>query len=392
MNKLIALFVLPLLAAMITAILLLRFTVFEENFSPVPAAKIENTAGIYIDKFDNSPEKEAMLFEENDGQTITIFGSSELSHSGPAAPQIFIPQHSPFRVRSFGHAGNQCLSMLCQLLAKENQLKNSKVVFIISPGWFESKASLGTNSTVFLEYNSDRMLKNWVENKNEEAVYARKRMAGFFKDFNSPGTSLRKQYFTSIAETSLIHALAMGPVFLAYKIQEFFCVTEEKPGPTKKPDSQPALTYKEANWDSLLNYSAEEVKSRSRNNNYGINDQYFSEFIGNKRGKIQAVPRWLNTELYDFKHLLNYIAEKKLNACFIISPMNALYYENLETLDPLIEELDSEIKKAGFPLLNLFTSEKEKYKKEMLSDVMHLSDYGWYTGNRFIIRNFSNKN
>lgn len=392
MKKLFACIVCPILAATGLAFLLIRFSVLPVLSSSIPSAASEKAPGMYIDKFDNDAKREALLFEENEPPTISIFGSSELSHAGPAAPQNFIPLVSPFQVRSFGHAGNQCLSILCQLLAKEQSSHGQKIVIILSPGWFESKAALGTSSTVFLEYNSENMLRQWLDNESEEAQYARKRIAEFFSEFSSPGYALRSHFLNYKANLSPLHYPANAPLLQSNRLLASLAGKQSPPrNETKLKHELNRPPYRTAGWDSLFSASKAATHLQSGNNPYGINNDYFTNYIGNKRGKIQAVPEVLHKELKDFQYLLKYISRKKLNVCFVISPLNALYYQNLESLDPLMSLIEKEIHQAEIPLLNLYTSDPKKYEKEILSDVMHLSDYGWYKTNQFIVEHFSKK-
>jgi D-alanine transfer protein len=393
MHKLIAIFVFPTIAALSFAFIVQRSSVLPEQSFGLPEEKLADAPGIYIDKFDNSSYRESLLFEEGEQDVISIFGSSELSYSGLAAPQQFVPLVSPFKVRTYGHAGNQCLSILCQLLAKENQLNNAKIVFILSPGWFEAKAGLGTSSTVFLEYNSEEMLGAWQNNNSEIAAYARKRIAELFPEFSSPGLVLRNTYFSSRSEVSLAHQMIIKPILLSNKLLKNISVKQVQRNESKKTKHQlNRVSVAIPSWDSLYTQAKQEVKRKSTNNPYGINDEYFNNYIGNKRGKIQAIKNSLNVELQDFIYLMKYVRQKKLNACFVISPLNTLYYKNIENLKPCIEEIERQINGynglKAYPLLNLFTDKKEKYEPALLSDVMHLSEYGWYKVDEFIVQNF----
>ena len=76
-----------------------------------------------------------------DSNTILLLGSSELTQQDPnkAMPFNFIPNHTHYDVLGIGHAGNQSFSIFTQLLSGHEFLKNSKVVFIISPSWFLKK-------------------------------------------------------------------------------------------------------------------------------------------------------------------------------------------------------------------------------------------------------------
>jgi D-alanine transfer protein len=96
------------------------------------------------------------------------------------------------------------------------------------------------------------------------------------------------------------------------------------------------------------------------------------------------VPSNKNTELKDFKMLVKLLKSNEANATFIISPLNPYYYRDLQELDPVVSEIEAEIRKQDFKYLNLFTSDSTKYDKAILSDVMHMSEYGWLLVNKFI--------
>jgi poly-D-alanine transfer protein DltD len=55
----------------------------------------------------------------------------------------------------------------------------------------------------------------------------------------------------------------------------------------------------------------------------------------------------------------------------------------------VIEELETKMKSSGFTYLNLFTSEPKNYDKALLSDVMHMSEYGWLQVDEFIVHRYS---
>jgi D-alanyl-lipoteichoic acid biosynthesis protein DltD len=395
MQKFLAYFFIPLLLALTLAGGLIQYDLLPPAHPSVEQAPPAPSAGMYIDKFDQNPALERLLFEPGETTTISIFGSSELSYSGEAAPQKFIPQVSNFKVKTFGHAGNQCLSILCQLLAKKKQLNNAKIAIILSPGWFESKASRGTTSSVFLEYNSEALLQAWQHEEDEVAAYARKRIADLFPEFNAPGLALRNTYFKSKAQQSFLHGLAMKPLIVSNDLLRGVISPEANFNRQSGPMPNPSPEINALPWDSIFENARKVVLAAATNNPYGIENNYFETNIGKKRGNVQAVNNQLNTELDDFMALMKFIRKEKLNVCFILSPLNTLYYKNPEALSPCINNLEKEIKgrneSEAYPLLNLYSSSGKQYDKALLSDVMHLSHYGWYRVDQFILQHFSKK-
>ena len=103
---------------------------------------------------------------------------------------------------------------------------------------------------------------------------------------------------------------------------------------------------------------------------------------------MQPVPAFVNQELEDFKMLLKLVKEKNVNIRFIISPLNTLYYKNLKDLLPTISDIENEIRSNNITYLNMFETDLTKYDKAILRDIMHMSDYGWYKVDQFIINTY----
>lgn len=352
----------------------------------------------YFNNFSDNPQFEKIfLAPDRSSNTIYLLGSSELTESNKAISYNFINSRFKTKVQGFGHAGNQCFSIFAQLLANESRLKNSKIVFIISPGWFESKPSKGTTSTIFLEYNLEQFLKNILNDSNdpEFQAYAEKRVSQLYNEFNSPNIPLKLMNFGSRATKSIIHEIIYAPLIVCDETllkQKELLVKENSTLNIKDLNKTVITDSSKINWDSLFRESKNEVLKHSTNNNIGIENNYYSEYIKTKRGKIEPVKESLNQEMEDFKMLVKLVKEKNVNASFIISPLNPLYFKNLKALQPTIDIIENEIRSNGFPYLNLMQTDTSKYEKAILHDVMHMSDYGWYKVDKFIIDTYHLKN
>jgi poly-D-alanine transfer protein DltD len=345
----------------------------------------------FIENFSSNKAYEATFLKSREGiETIYLLGSSELAAPTDAIPYNFISRHFNTQVRGVGHAGNQCFSIYSQLLANESLLKNAPIVIILSPGWFESKSSKGTSSELFLEFNSENFLNKILKTKNDTEfhTYEYKRVAYLFNDFNSPSLELRLMNFEFRASQSFIHRMVYAPLLFC---DQFLLRMRERISPL--PESSDA-SFKRSliipecvsfNWDSIYTASKEEVMKKSTNNTMGIADDYYSEYINGKSGHMEPVSERFNQELKDFNMLIKLLKEKQVNASFIISPLNPFYYKNLQTIAPTIAIIKKEITANNFPYLNLFKTDTLNYEKPILHDVMHMSDYGWYKVDRFII-------
>lgn len=101
---------------------------------------------------------------------LLLFGSSELTNSNHQfIPYKFFPKQFDVPVFAYGHAYFELLGTLGLLSAIEKELsENSKVVIIISPGWFEHD-NLLTQS--FVEHFPDDVLAKAVRNSAVKKVF-----------------------------------------------------------------------------------------------------------------------------------------------------------------------------------------------------------------------------
>ncbi len=352
----------------------------------------------FIENFSSHPEFETdFLKPSTDFERIYILGSSELAASSPALPYQFISTHYSTKVFGIGHAGNQCLSIFSQLLSHVELLDKSRIVVILSPGWFESKPSKGTSSAVFLEYNSPNFLRKILRDTSNSIFhsYLNKRISELYPEITSPHLELNMLNFSHRSSLSVLHKIVYAPLLfcdeklvnLKYSNQASQNYYIEKSNEAN--NSNKAL---QPNWDSIFSTSRKEVLAKSTNNSLGINDTYYTEFIHGKIGSIQTVPAAVNQELADFKMLVKLLKEKKAAASFIISPLNPHYYQNLKELEPTIKTIVEELNLFGLPYLNFFETDTKKYEKAVLQDVMHFSDFGWYKVNKFIIETYQLNN
>ncbi len=349
----------------------------------------------YIANFenDNVVFEEQFLKSNDSTETIFLLGSSELVYTSPAIPYNFIPQHFKTKLKAVGHAGNQCFSIYTQLLANYQRLQNAPVVIILSPGWFESKASKGTSSKIFLEFNSESFLKNINTNHTDNVFtnYASKRIHQLYSEFSSPNLELKKANFSYLSSVSILHKIIFSPLVGIDNILISYKEKTEPTKPTGLPFTRKSILTENIliKWDSLFSTSKQEVISKATNNNLGVENNYYIEHIHGKIGHMQLVPQYVNQELEDFKMLVQLVKEKKMNVRFIISTLNPYYYKNLSDLLPTVNTIENEIKANKITYLNLFETDSTKYDKATLRDIMHMSDYGWYKVDQFIINTYA---
>jgi D-alanyl-lipoteichoic acid biosynthesis protein DltD len=362
-------------------------------FIKTEAAAIDGGQRI-IENFSNNKSQEKLFLKNKpSAETIFILGSSELMESSDALPYNFISSHFATQLHGVGHAGNQCFSIYSQLMANEQKLKNASIVIILSPGWFESKASGGTTSQLFLEFNSENFLNRILEDPNQTVFhnYEYKRVAQLYDEFNSPNLELKLMNFRYRVSRSALHCLVYSPLIF---LDQLLLKSKKQIIPSEYVSNEPVIHQSivpenvKIRWDSLYTSSKEEVLKKVTNNPLGIADDYYTEYIHGKMGHIDAVGSVFNKELSDCNMLIDLLKEKKVNASFIISPLNPFYYKNLAEILPTMKLVEDRLRQANFPYLNLLTTDTTRYEKAILHDVMHMSDYGWYQVNHFIVNNY----
>lgn len=322
-------------------------------------------------------------------EQITLLGSSEFNES-TYAPYHFLPDSVGIAAVGFGHAAHQCFSMYCELLAADTYLTDSKVCILLSPGWFNTE---GTNPEAFLEFVTPNFL---------EQIYLSNTLSAAEKESVGHYIYTHAQEFSGLTVTMQnLHTLYAKSVNISpvYALQEFlndklsisyyssqlttYQVKENKIRKKEIPDLRSI--------EKRLKQAAMESFS---NNPYFVDSAYFSQYLKQengtfRQGNVAPVNLKTNQEYKDFKKLLTLLKNRKVDASFIIQPLNTYYYKNSGELDPLIAELNQDIEKAGFPCLNMFTSDKKQYEPGILRDVMHLGDLGWMKVNAFLINTYT---
>jgi poly-D-alanine transfer protein DltD len=361
----------------------------------------ENHDFQYIPNFQNENEQyeDQFLKPQNDAQTIFILGSSELTNGGEALPFHFISSRFSTQVKGVGHAGNQCFSIYSQLLANENRLENAPILIVLSPGWFFGESAKGTTSSLFLEFNSEKFIGNILNIKNSSPLspfkeYEAKRVGNFYTEILNSGINLKRLFFEHLASKSKFHKWVYFPIiqgnrFCSILNQKLIGLNNPKDvtacGINRKPLISESVSI---NWDSLFLASRQEQFDSSTNNSWYIYNDYYNQYVNGETRQITIVEEKNNQELADFQMLIKLLLAKKAHVSFVIIPLNPYCYTNLAEGTPLINLLENELKTNQLPYLNLWNTDTVSFDHGVLTDVMHLSKYGWYQVDKFIVETY----
>ena len=333
-----------------------------------------------------------------DKNGILLFGSSELgtTYDRSQIPYKFYNQYATLPpLIAFGHAGNQSLAILTEIMTLDNNIRKNRIVILISPSWFERDYSVGTSLQSFLEFNTEFNLykiyfNDLIEDKFKQYLY------DFVKSHISEiigGSSILNLYSSSTGNDFVKKIeQATFKYFSTIKNKRYLSAKKQYPDSIRK--TQIEFLYKKSknypiNWDSLYKGALDYHKKISTNNNLGINNEYYTKYIEGHDFEMKAVPLSENQELSDYKMLIDFLVSKgNKEALFIITPLHQKIYKNLELLTPTINEVEKYAKNNGFEVYNLWKTNPEDYQLGLLTDRMHVGEVGWHLINKKICNHF----
>ncbi len=397
-----------LISVAITSLCFIAFPLSSVLFSKKTVAVVpEHTTQIpgYYPNFRSAGMTEQKFQKAlSDGSTIIFLGSSELTATHlDAIPYNFFNQYCQYPVLCIGHAGNQSLNMLSFLASNRGYFNKTKLVIMVSPSWFVSKAARGTSLESFLEFNSDSFLTALDRDPGVPVTareYIYQYIAREIDNINSPSAIQKSIAYKYSAERNWISGIVMAPFVLYYdllinidsSIRRMF-INKEVPD-TKTPGADTLHAWHcrtiltEIPWDSIYFNNQKISLMRAANNNFGIDSNYYNQFVRNDQYILLTIPFRFNREYRDFCTLLDFLSTTDCKPLIIIQPLNPFVYENLDEFKPLMDKVANTIDEHHFPCLNLFVSDTAQYARGDLEDVMHLGNPGWYKVDHFVFDNF----
>ena len=316
--------------------------------------------------------------------SICLLGSSEFGNDKIRYyPHDFLKDSMKMNVFSFGHAFHQCFSMYCQLLANQADLKNANICIVLSPGWFITN---GTNIEAFLEFVPENYLKRIINSPlitKPEILRIAKYINKNFDLINEPSSSLI--YLDRLYEYRNYAYLEKFNEVYKNKINDVQYDLKLMPISTPVKSSNTLIRRK------LKLKFLSEIKS----NSIFVNDDYYYQHLSTKEKPYKQTliesKLFLNrTELKDFHLLLDLLKKNNCKASFIFQPLNNYHYKGIEKFKQTKHEILSMLKKYGYPVLDMFTLNRNEFEPGILNDVMHTGDYGWTKINQFIYQTYLN--
>lgn len=341
----------------------------------------------YTKPLQDTLQKTVSLQTDLESGKIVLFGSSELVKypNQRFLPQKFFNNELNIPLRVQGNEGHQTFVIMSQLAALDNETirNNARVVVLLSPSWFTGSNENGLTMPKFLEYMySGMMNKLYFESETDD------KYRYLISDYIKENVSL-------IKEPSFIYKYPLNVLekdYLNNEIKKFIIQNFDY-----KNVKIETLNYVKPKLDyDKLRVEAKNIEIPSSNNNFGINNEYYSKFIEPEIAKNNfpfsiIIPPELdkNQEFQDFLVLLDFLDNYKIKPLFIMQDLNPyVFVGNRQNANELMATIKSKVLEHNFEYMDMWTYKKEDFEMNSLTDIVHLDELGWIKVNQKIIDYF----
>jgi len=332
----------------------------------------------------------------NKGNNVLIYGSSELSGVGhPFHPRAFFrDEDRGFQVNIIGTGHCQSLIHAINFGAMGDQLKNQKVVVIISPQWFDAQGETedgfqGNFSVLqFLQLMSNDKIDKSIKKQLATRVLELTENNKEFYDIDMYCRLYLKNSFVSNTILSGLSPYYKGKAYiLSMKDKaKSIKVLESKKKVSLEVEEKPIeridpLT--EVNWEKVREDAGEYAKDKTDNNEFLIENDYYNKYIKNRIGDFKGVyykdvSYAKSPEYKDLELLLEVCKSQGIKPLFVSVPVNGKWYDygGSDKLDRQVcyKNIRDSISSYNYALADFSNYEYEDY---FLKDTMHLGWKGW---------------
>lgn len=336
---------------------------------PVPAA----APGIYIPNLGNTLQEQTRNLSRlsqalRTGDRLVILGSSELTSSDLRfVPYRYLANELQMPVLAYGHSGLQSLGMQLVLAALADDLSPaSRVVVMLSPGWFDGEGGLGPDE--FKEHANPllpRLLRQpegraellrWLEAKGDAGVA-----------------------WSMAAEQAYVFRQRLVDLW-----------TPAHAAPAPEPEhAGPAAAARVVDWDALASQAQGAEQVLMANNRYAVRDDFFDKYLRTvpEGGKTAYQPQPLTgrDELRELTALMALLRQRGVDALFVMQPLHPMVFKDLDRFTPVQREVAALCQRYAMRCMDMYGA---PFEVGTLRDVQHLGELGWLRVNQKIAEVF----
>ncbi|HEY0222362.1 MAG TPA: D-alanyl-lipoteichoic acid biosynthesis protein DltD [Lactovum miscens] len=325
----------------------------------------------------------------NNSNYLPILGSSELEHVNPYHPTSFFKKYpSGYTPYLVGMPGTSPLTHFFYVNSVANELKNRKIVFIISPQWFTQN---GLNESAFDQFISKGEIYSWLASANANDLSTQilaKRLLNFK---GASDDLLISDSLMALEKGKSINPALKALVVLSeesWKKEDDLFSGVSSARSKRKNNLASAMQHSKSlplhQKDILLSQDAIRYAMRTQNDNpFMINNSVWQENLRhrwiNMRGYQKCVSYLKSPEYADFQALLELFAKNHDDVKFIIQPVNQMWYQytglSISMLQEFSDKISTQLESQGFTTISDFT---DKYNTPyFIGDTDHFGSLGW---------------
>lgn len=330
---------------------------------------------------------------END---IVILGSSELIPIGDYEKEYTHPENlfnqgeSNYNEILFGRGYCQSLQHAIDIGALQDNLKNNKIVLILSPQWFTKEHIPGQ---FFTRNFYDNQYIDFLQNKNiskETKLKVADRVNEMMEEYAS--TYERVKIYEDVYVNDSVNPIKFL-ITATYKkfneIKNNYILWNKYLKNRKVNYKDEYIEVENINFDEMLSETENKGKVFSTNNDFGMFDDIYNEGFKDKleKSKDSEINNSYaeSKEYYDLELFLQVCNELGVEPLIVSVPVNGKWYDHTgfpkEGRDIYYEKIREMCKKYNANLADFSNKEYEDY---FLRDSMHIGLKGWVYVNKAI--------
>jgi D-alanine transfer protein len=320
---------------------------------------------------------------------LPMYGSSELSRLDQFHPSnYFTVNNQGFTPFLIGRGGTESLIHFLNFSEHTGQLKDKKLVFVLSPQWFQPK---GADESHFVPNYSTLQGYDLVFNKQLDPALKKKAIK-------------RLLNYTPIKDDFMLSALYQAEIsndpwvkrkaqFIKPFAYEYRNILEKKDlyytlaggNPRHRVISQ---RVKDKSWCELENQAALAAAKKSNNNDFMVIDSQYNKIkhrVASLKGYKHGASYGKSLEYNDFQLVLDLLKQSGAKPLFISIPVNGKWYDYTgfpkQGRTAYYTRIKQQIENEGFQVADFSGHEYDPY---FMKDTIHIGWKGWVYTDRAI--------
>jgi D-alanine transfer protein len=318
---------------------------------------------------------------------LPIYGSSELYRLDRYHPSnYFTVKPDGFTPFLVGRGGMYSLVHFLSLSANADQLKNRKLVFILSPEWF---TQTGLDALHFKPNFSKEQAYQFVFSSSISPSLKKKaarrllRFSFIRKDGNLgrliQDTADPRRRSPALRLADELMGRATYKVLTLHDLLEMHRI---HPGYKKSQYQPPDPHLRQDSWQQLRQSAKKMAVQETRSNRFHIDTRLYNAFIKHHLGHFKDYRESENysvsPEYKDLQLVMDLLKEKHADVLFVSVPFNGRWYNYAgvpkQRRELCYKNIAHEIKKNGFHLADFTRYDSKPF---FLQDTMHIGPMGW---------------